>query len=658
MVSSFSNLSLRLQVGAIVLVVLAGLGVVGAVYLDGRSRQTASLGEAAVASALDARAQTLEIDLLQMRRAEKNFIIRSDAAYARENATIRARAEENLAGLVRELGNGRHAVVAPKVETIVKGVKAYGTAFETLVAARGRLGLDPNAGLEGSLRKAAHEVEAQLESFDDLALKVQLLQMRRSEKDYMLRHDPKIVELFASQAKAFEARLMAVDAPLATRTAITQAVDLYRRSVLAWIDGDHEMAVAEKAMQQTHRAMEPVIDDVEKTVQAIAAAAKADADATTAATDRSLLWTFAAIVAALVVASAAIGRAISKPIGTMTEVMTRLADGDLEVAVAGREKTNEIGRMARAVEIFRDNAREQRRLEAAQAGEAARVAAERRRAMMDLADAFERQVGGVVSMVSSAATELETAAQSLSASAEEASTQSTAVASASEEASANVQSVAASTEELATTVREVGRQVERSASIAGRAMTEATEATTRVHGLSGAAERIGSIVQLIAEIAGKTNLLALNATIEAARAGEAGRGFAVVAAEVKGLADQTAKATAQIGTQVDAIQASTGEAATAIGGIGRTIETMNTIAGTIAAAVEEQGAATQEIARNVAQAARGASEVSSNIAGVSDASASSSAGAAQVLAAAQDLGRQSEALRGAVGTFLADVRAA
>jgi methyl-accepting chemotaxis protein len=654
---SFSNLRLRTQVGSIVAVAVAALLAVGFVGYDGQSRATTARDEADTATSLEDRSQQIEIDLLQLRRSEKNFLTRSDLAYTREHADIRQRVDRELAELANRIA-ARNPAMVPKVDTIARGVRDYGAGFDRIVTARRQMGLDVKSGLIGELRQRAHEVEKALDAAGRDPLTITFLQIRRNEKDFMLRLDRAYVDQFEGLAKKFDDRLGAAVLAGQLDAAVQSSWETYRKAFSGWAAAAIEAAAAEKAMMNSHRGIEPVIDEVEKEIEHAADVARERAQLVSQQTNGRLAWGFGVVLFGLTVLSLLIARGIARPIGGMTGAMTRLAAGDLDTEIGGTERTNELGAMARAVAVFRDNAIERRRLEAEAAGAAARAAAERRRTMHELADAFEQRVGSVVAMVSSAATELEAAAQTLSAAAEEASVQSTSVASASEEASSNVESVAAATEELATTVREVGRQVETSAGIAARAVGEAEKTTTRVEGLAGAAERIGSIIQLINEIAGRTNLLALNATIEAARAGEAGKGFAVVAAEVKQLADQTAKATAEIGTQVGAIQGSTDEAATAIAEIRKTIEAMNGIAATISAAVEEQGAATLEISRNVANAAKGAMAVTSNIAGVSQAAAGSSAASTQVLAAAQELARQSEQLGGAVGGFLAEVRAA
>ncbi|MGU3360314.1 methyl-accepting chemotaxis protein [Methylobacterium sp. M6A4_1b] len=377
--------------------------------------------------------------------------------------------------------------------------------------------------------------------------------------------------------------------------------------------------------------------------------------------DTALLTTAILVgVALLIAAGAAVGLAlgVSRPLRRMTDAMGRLADGDATITVPGTGSRDEIGAMAGAVQVFKDNIIRTRALEAET--EAARAGAEtlRRRTMHDLADRFEAAVGGVVAQVGTAATQLQATAGSMSANAGETAHRSVTVAAAAEEASSNVTTVAAAAEELGSSVDEIGRQVQGSATLAREAVSEAGQTATFVRDLSEAAQRIGDVVAMISTIAGQTNLLALNATIEAARAGEAGRGFAVVAAEVKELANQTARATDEITGQIARIQASTGQAVEAIGGITGRIREISDVATSIAAAVEEQGAATQEIVRNVAQASIGTGEVTQNVAGVAGAAEQTGTAAAQVLASASALARQSDALGGQVAQFLATIRAA
>jgi methyl-accepting chemotaxis protein len=348
---------------------------------------------------------------------------------------------------------------------------------------------------------------------------------------------------------------------------------------------------------------------------------------------------------------------ISRPVERSVDCVRKLATGDTALDIYGLGRKDEIGDIASALEVFKQNKIAADRLASEQ--ELERVAKEKRAAQLDtLTRSFEAKVGELVQSVSSAATEMEVTAQSMSTTAEQTNHQSMAVASAAEEASTNVQTVAAAAEELSSSIGEIGRQVAKSTQIAERAVADAGRTNDVVQGLVSGAQKIGDVVKLINDIAGQTNLLALNATIEAARAGEAGKGFAVVASEVKALANQTGKATEEISGQITQIQSATYQAAESIQNIGRTIEEISQIAATIAAAVEEQGAATQEIARNVQQAAAGTQEVTSNISGVKEAATTTGAAASQVLSAAGALSEQSERLTQEVNHFLGEVKAA
>jgi methyl-accepting chemotaxis protein len=354
-----------------------------------------------------------------------------------------------------------------------------------------------------------------------------------------------------------------------------------------------------------------------------------------------------------------VSRGIVNPLSGLTSGMQELAGGNFGVVLPGLNRKDEVGDMAQAVETFKVKAEEKARQEAEAKIKQDQIAAKQRKAdMLKLADQFEGAVGEIIETVSSASTELEASANTLTATAARAQEVTTMVAAASEEASTNVQSVASATEELSSSVNEISRQVQESARMANEAVSQARKTNDRVGELSKAAARIGDVVELINTIAGQTNLLALNATIEAARAGEAGRGFAVVASEVKALAEQTAKATGEIGQQVTGIQAATQESVGAIKEISGTIEKLSEISATIASAVEEQGAATQEISRNVQQAAQGTQQVSSNIVDVQRGASETGSASSQVLSAAQSLSGDSNRLKLEVGKFLNTVRAA
>jgi len=367
----------------------------------------------------------------------------------------------------------------------------------------------------------------------------------------------------------------------------------------------------------------------------------------------------AGTISALVVGASgsfAFASRISGLLRRLTATMTQLADGDKSVEIPALQRADEIGSMARAVNVFKANAIELDHIHAEQKATEQRIQALRRQNLNELASAFEGSVQGVVGKVSHAAHQMERSAQSLAGHAEHTAQRSVAVASASDQASSNVETVAAAAEELTSSIQEIGRQVESSASIARQAVDQATHTNTTIESLAEAAGQIGDVVQLINDIAAQTNLLALNATIEAARAGEAGKGFAVVASEVKNLAAQTARATDQISSQIAEMQTATVGAVDAIGNISRTIRQINDIAAAIAAAVEEQQAATQEIARNVHQAAQGTHQVSQTISDVTSSATATGSAAREVLTTAHDLAEQSAMLQDAVDRFLGSVR--
>ncbi len=369
----------------------------------------------------------------------------------------------------------------------------------------------------------------------------------------------------------------------------------------------------------------------------------------------------AVILGAVVIAGIAIGfylvRDVSSGIASIVTPMQALGKGDLTANVPHLGEKTEIGAMADTLQVFKEALIAKKAADEAAAVDA-EAKIERGRRVDSITRDFESMIGEIVETVSSASTELEASAGTLSATAERSQKLTSTVAAASEEASTNVQSVASATEELSSSVNEISRQVQESARMATDAVGQARVTNDRVSELSKAASHIGDVVELINTIAGQTNLLALNATIEAARAGEAGRGFAVVASEVKALAEQTAKATGEIGQQITGIQAATLESVNAIKAISGTIERLSEISSTIAAAVEEQGAATQEISRNVQQAARGTQQVSSNITDVQQGASETGSASSQVLSAAQSLSSDSNRLKLEVGKFLSSVRAA
>jgi len=410
-----------------------------------------------------------------------------------------------------------------------------------------------------------------------------------------------------------------------------------------------------KVVNEAGTLMEATVSAVRKNMEA----AKQDAvEAAARATWINMMMAIVVVIS-LVVSVIFSFFGIARPMTRLNGALSQMAAGNHHIQIPGADRGDEIGDLAKTVTVIRENAEQKARDEAEAKIKQEQVAAQQRKAdMIKLANDFEGAVGEIVDTVSSASTELEASAGTLTATADRSQELTTMVAAASEEASTNVQSVASATEEMASSVNEISRQVQESARMASEAVGQARRTNDRVGELSKAAGRIGDVIELINTIAEQTNLLALNATIEAARAGEAGRGFAVVASEVKALAEQTAKATGEIGQQITGIQAATHESVEAIRSISGTIEKLSEISSTIAAAVEEQGAATQEISRNVQQAAHGTQQVSSNITDVQRGASETGSASSQVLSAAQSLSGDSNRLKLEVGKFLDTVRAA
>jgi methyl-accepting chemotaxis protein len=643
---------------------IGAIGVIGVVLIGGihfyGERVTAGFRAAADnARNIADLNRRIEVELLEARRAEKDFLLRNDIKKAESQFGI----SKAVAVDIDEL-HGRVVAVgkpdlARAVDAMNASLKKYQTSFATVVDHKRQLGLDEKSGLEGRLRASVHDIESRVGQLQEPGLLITMLTMRRHEKDFMLRRDRKYGDDMKKRNAEFVAGIEKAELPEAAKSELKTKLADYQRDFQAWMEKALLLSDELKARSEAFAAVEPVIDEVSKSVNAI----RIEADRRNAeerdSTQRWIAAAIALIAVSVMGAGLLIGRSVSKPLLAMTAAMIELARGNFAVVLPGLGRRDEIGDIAQAVETFKVNAEEKGRAEAEEKSRQERIAAEQRKAdMIRMADRFEGAVGEIVDTVSSASTELEASAGVLTATATRSQELATIVEAASEEAATNVQSVASATEELSSSVNEISRQVQNSARIANEAVGQAQQTNARVVELSNAATRIGDVVELINNIAGQTNLLALNATIEAARAGEAGRGFAVVASEVKALAEQTAKATGDIGRQIADIQAATGDSVSAIRAISGTIEQLSEISSTIAAAVEEQGAATQEISRNVQQAALGTTQVSANIADVRQGASETGSASTQVLSAAQSLSGDSNRLKLEVGKFLNSVRTA
>jgi methyl-accepting chemotaxis protein len=601
----------------------------------------------------------IEIELLEGRRAEKDFLLRNDSKKADSQIAIGKSVAADIDMLHGKIVAAGRSDLVRQIEAMRTSLEQYQAHFVKVVELKRQLGLDEKSGLEGRLRTSVHDIESRIDQLHESALLTTMLMMRRHEKDFMLRRDAKYGDDMKKRASELTIGIENANIPEAAKAELKQKLSDYQRDFFAWMETALTLAGELKVTSESFSTVEPVIEAVSKAVNGIRAEAERSNAALRENIQRRMGISIPLIAFAVLGAGFFIGRSISKPLSAMTAAMVDLANGNFAVVLPGLGRADEIGKIAQAVEAFKVNAEQKARNEAEAKIKQDQIAAQQRKAdMIKLASDFEDAVGEIVETVSSASTELEASASTLTSTAERAQELTTMVAAASEEAATNVQSVASATEEMASSVNEISRQVQESARIANEAVDQARKTNDRVSELSKAAARISDVVELINTIAGQTNLLALNATIEAARAGEAGRGFAVVASEVKALAEQTAKATGEIGQQITGIQSATQESVGAIKEISGTIEKLSEISSTIAAAVEEQGAATQEISRNIQQAAQGTQHVSSNITDVQRGASETGSASAQVLAAAQSLSGDSNRLKLEVGKFLNSVRAA
>jgi methyl-accepting chemotaxis protein len=638
---------------------IAGVILVGGMHVYGESEMAVYRATAENAQTISDLSSKIEIELLEGRRAEKDFLLRNDSKKADSQIAIGKSVAADIDMLHGKIVAAGRSDLARQIEAMRTSLEQYQAHFVKVVELKRQLGLDEKSGLEGRLRTSVHDIESRIDQLHESALLITMLMMRRHEKDFMLRRDAKYGDDMKKRASELTVGIENANIPEAAKAELKQKLSDYQRDFFAWMETALTLAGELKVTSESFSTVEPVIEAVSKAVNGIRAEAERSNAALRENIQRRMGISIPLIAFAVLGAGFFIGRSVSKPLSAMTAAMVDLANGNFAVVLPGLGRADEIGKIAQAVEAFKVNAEQKARNEAEAKIKQDQIAAQQRKAdMIKLASDFEDAVGEIVETVSSASTELEASASTLTSTAERAQELTTIVAAASEEAASNVQSVASATEEMASSVNEISRQVQESARIANEAVDQARKTNDRVSELSKAAARISDVVELINTIAGQTNLLALNATIEAARAGEAGRGFAVVASEVKALAEQTAKATGEIGQQITGIQSATQESVGAIKEISGTIEKLSEISSTIAAAVEEQGAATQEISRNIQQAAQGTQHVSSNITDVQRGASETGSASAQVLAAAQSLSGDSNRLKLEVGKFLNSVRAA
>jgi methyl-accepting chemotaxis protein len=653
----FRNFRVRIQLNLrsqILLLGMSGVAAVGAIYLIGLQVEADSQRAADKFTAFASLTGKVSEGLLQAREIATEFLQKPDDKKVAAHTEIMNAAVGHLANVERLAEALPESDRLRQANSFRATINSYVTRFSNVVSAQKLIGFNENDGLQGKLRTAVHAVEGQLKKYDQSRLAILMLMMRRHEKDFMLRGDEKYGDELRKRVDEFSIELAKADLPAESKSEISKLIGTYKTSFLAFVAGQSTLTDEATDLAQIYERLKPNLIAVRTAADERLSAVKAEL----ARVQRNVFWSICFAVLVVAIAALLFGNWLSTPLVRMAKAMDLLAQGDLEIKMEPVNRRDEVGKISRALSVFRQKLLENRQLTEDQAKARESAAADRRDAMLQVADRFEQEIGKVVQTVSTAAVGIEMAAGHLTKTADTTQELSAVVAAASQQSSASVQSAAAAAEQMVCSVNEISRQVHESQKVASAAVQQAEQTNARIAELSQSAGRISEVVKLISAVAAQTNLLALNATIEAARAGEAGRGFAVVASEVKALAGQTAKATEEIGLQIAQMQSATGHSVSSIQEIGGTINRIFEICAAIAASVEEQGAATQEIARSVQQAAMGATEVSGNISEVTRGAADTGSSAEQVHGAAQELLVESNHLKSEVGNFLASVRAA
>ena len=650
-----------------VLVLLVVIGAVAFVSLNGASDNFDRYRQLARQANEIGRVQA---NMLYTRLEVKDYILNQDPDSL---AAIRDRADAALSFIDTTLELVTEPERRAAIETMREGIARYSEAFERIVPLYERrnarvdrlneLGPEMERALTRVMESAMEDGDAEAAYNAGVNLR-NLLLARLYVYRFLQENTESAFERVEAEVVAFETNATRLLSSLQNpeRRSLAQLVVDNLDEYHTVFEEVHQIIIQRNdVITNTLDVIGPrVADEIEQFNLAVKAEQDELGPQAVAEMSNAVMVTEVIAAVALViglVAAYVIGQGISSPIQAMTGAMVRLAGGDRQVRVPASDHRDEVGEMAKAVQVFKDNMIRNDELTAEAANE--QEARNRRASRVDeLTGEFESGVNSLLETVAGAASQLTSTANGLSATAEQSSHQAGAVSDASGEATQSVQTVASAAEELGASIQEISRQVTQQSTMAGQAVDAAGRSDAKVQELDEAARQIGEVVQLITSIAEQTNLLALNATIEAARAGDAGKGFAVVASEVKSLANQTGRATDDIAAQITSIQGSTAETVDAIKAISEQIRSMNEISGNVSAAVEEQNASTQEISRNVQRAAAGTQDVSVNITGVADAARETGRAAGEVLGAAGDLSGKAEELKTFVQRFLTDVRAA
>lgn len=597
----------------------------------------------------------IEIEALQMRRREKDFLIRKDEAYVDKYTDAATKAERQLSNIAARFPEEEIETVA---RSLLAGLEQHGAQFRKVVQLQNELGLNETLGLEGELRKMVHGIEEKLSELENNeSLVVKMLMMRRHEKDFIMRGQDKYVDRIAKRQEEFLQILDEKSIPREMEEETILLLDGYVSSFNSYASAASDLAKETAVLSEIFAEMNPAFVKL----NSLAASGKQNAVSSLRGIQRTVnltVFTISAVVLVLVVViGTTIALGISRPLKALSSIMARLVDGDLSVSVPEANGNDEVSVMTRSVSVFQTRAIEREALQE-ESEERQKRQLERQQAVDTMIETFRAQSRATLSEISAQMDEMRDSADALSCIAKSTDKQASCATQSSEQASGSVQTVATAAEQLSSSISEISRQIGDATAVVDQTTDSTRDTADKISRLAKSAEKIGEVVILIQDIAEQTNLLALNATIEAARAGEMGKGFAVVAAEVKTLATQTAKATEEISSQIFEIQGSTNGTLEAIRDIAQAMENVSEYTNRISVSVEQQTVATAEISHSILQASSGTKQLESNVKGVMTAASETTQAAQQIEQTSADVSRKTSEMQDVVDHFLKDVAVA
>ena len=645
-------IGLRVQIGLIGLigiVIMIAVAALAYTSIEHQNLVQQSMDEATVENDL---VSAVNIGMLQARHHEKDFFLRNEQNYAAEQQAAVQKANGDIEYLISSLKNGDDITFA---RALRDEVGRYAQQFKEVVTLRIKLGLTENDGLMGVMRSAVHAIENSVRDIADPQLRILMLTMRRDEKDFLVRKDQKYVETFKKAAEDFAIALQVAAISDVIREEIKGKLATYRDSFVNVVEVIERIGSSSKKMSDSYARLDPIMIALDKKAGENYESAKNDIAIARKNMVNSVLGFLGGGVLLLTISGLVIGSAVCRPLIFLTDIMRKLATGDIKVEIDYRNAANEIGQMAKAVQVFKENAIEKVRLAAAEETEA-QAKLRRQQEAEELIDMFSASVSGVFHTLSEASSTMADTAEGMKRVVTETNSLIDSVTTEVVEARSNSQAVAAASQELTAAIGEISRLVNSSSHIAEQGSAQANQVVKQVTMLRDASEKIGNIIGIISEIASQTNLLALNATIEAARAGDAGKGFAVVAGEVKTLSGQTQKATIEITSQISEIQLAIGGTVESVQMIGDTVEHIHQSSSEIAAAITEQQSATDEIARNIQFISSSTDRISSNMDAVRNSADKTNCASVQVHEASGSMAAQTEKMSIEVKDFLAAIK--